>query len=335
MASTAVRFRDVCAQEVRVGDLLRALIAIGPLVVAYFLSDEPALLDLGLIAVSLLIATQKVQLPNGVIALQLVTIVFTFIVFLLAAPIKPLFVLLTGTAAFLAISLTRYGEALRPLATWTFIPALYLACKVREEWNSGMGFRQASVIVAFAPVVLALVYAVLMFHRRNLPAPSFHSNGQPNGWLLTASATAIAVLAAATAVEAFNLAEGQWMIWSAASVVVGDLATSTHKLKLRALGALVGVPLGLLTAHFLPASRAGYSLAVLGATLTLVTFNHYVIGFGARCFFIALAAALTGAASGIPEDRVINVLIGGVLGIAAVILSEFVEKRFASFFGRV
>jgi hypothetical protein len=87
--------------------------------------------------------------------------------------------------------------------------------------------------------------------------------------------------------------------------------------------------------HGLPASRAGYSFAVLGATLTLVAFNRYVIGFSARCFFIALAAAFTGGASGIAEERVINVVIGGVLGIIAVLLSEFVTKRFAPSCGYV
>jgi hypothetical protein len=335
-ASIAVKFRDVFAREVRGGDLLRALIAIGPLVAVYFLSDEPALLDLGLIAISLLISAQKLQLPHRLVALQLVAILFTFIVLVLAAPTKPLFVVLAGTAAFLVFALTRYGAELRTIGTWTFLPALYLACKVHEEWNSGIGFRDARIIVAFAPVALALVYAVQIFGRRNLLAQSSHSYGQPsNGWLLSASATAIAVLAAATAVEIFNLAEGQWMIWSAASVVVGDLANSTHKLKLRALGVFVGVPLGLLTGHCLPASRAGYSFAELGATLTLVAFNRYVVGFGARCFFITLAAAFTGGASGIAKERIINVLIGGVLGIIAVILSEFVGKRFASSYGRV
>src|ERR1700759_5182988 len=127
-ASTIIKFRNVFAREVRVGDLLRAVIVLGPLVVVYFLSHEPALLDLDLIAISLLIPAQKVQLPHRLVALQFVAILFMFIVLLLAAPIKPLFVLLTGIAAFLAVALTRYGAALRPLGTWTFLPALYLAC---------------------------------------------------------------------------------------------------------------------------------------------------------------------------------------------------------------
>jgi Fusaric acid resistance protein-like len=334
--SIVVKLRDVLAREVRVGDLLRGLIVIGPLVVVYFLSHEPALLDLDLIAISLLIPAQRLQLPRRLVALQLFAILFTFIVLLLAAPIKPLFVLLTGTAAFLAMALTRYGAALRTFGTWTFIPALYLACKVHDEWNAGMGLHNASIIVALSPVALALVLAVRIFDCRNLVAQSPQSHGQvSNGWLLSASATAIAVLAAATVVEMFNLAEGQWMIWSAASVVVGDLATSTHKLKLRAFGSLIGVPLGLLTGYYLPASRDGYSFALLGATLTLVAFDRYVVGFGARCFFIAIAAAFSGGAGGIAKERVANVLIGGVLGIIAVVLSEFVGKRFASSYGRV
>jgi hypothetical protein len=91
-----------------------------------------------------LLYSQKLQLPNRLVALQFVVILFTFVVLLLVAPIEPLFVLLTGTAAFLAVALTRYGEALRTVSTWTFLPALYLACKVHEEWNSAMGLRNAS-----------------------------------------------------------------------------------------------------------------------------------------------------------------------------------------------
>ena len=103
------------------------------------------------------------------------------------------------------------------------------------------------------------------------------------------------------------------MIWSAASVVVGDLPSSAHKLKLRALGASIGVPLGLLIGHGLPASRAGYSFAVFGAMLTLVAFDRYVIGFGGRCFFIALAATFAGGANGAAGNRVINVIAGAFL----------------------
>jgi len=68
---------------------------------------------------------------------------------------------------------------------------------------------------------------------------------------------------------------------------------------------------------------------VLGATLTLLSFSRYVVGFGMRCFFIALAAAFAGGASGIAEERVANVIIGGVFGIIAVALTEMVWRRVA------
>src|SRR5581483_6449300 len=138
---------------------------------------------------------------------------------------------------------------------------------------------------------------------------------------------ALAVFVAAALVEVLNLKQGQWVIWSAASVVVGDLTAVTGKLKLRDIGAFIGVPLGFLVGMALPESRAGYSFAVLGATLTLIAFSRYAVGFGTRCFFIALAASFAGGASGIAEERVANVIVGGVFGLIAVALMELVWRR--------
>lgn len=68
-------------------------------------------------------------------------------------------------------------------------------------------------------------------------------------------------------------------------------------------------------------------IAVLGATLTLIAFSRYAVGFGTRCFFIALAASFAGGASGIAEERVANVIVGGVFGLVAVALMELVWRR--------
>jgi hypothetical protein len=46
-----------------------------------------------------------------------------------------------------------------------------------------------------------------------------------------------------------------------------------------------------------------------------------------RRFFIALAASFAGRANGIAEERVANVIIGGVFGLIAVALMEFVWRR--------
>jgi len=315
----ATRLRDFLRKEINSSELLWALAVIGPLVIAYSFLREPAVLNLGLIAISLLIPALKLGLAPRTVVLHYLAILVTFGALFLAAPIKPLFVSLTALAAFLAVAVTRYGDALRTLGNWVFIPAVYLACEVREGAGASEALRHAGIIVAASPIALVLVCCVQMVdgrHRDDAVPPHYGSASAE--WLLPAAATALAVFAAAALVEVLNLAQGQWVIWSAASVVVGDLTAVTGKLKLRAIGALIGAPLGLLLGVELPQSRVGYSFAVLGATLTLIAFSRYAVGFGARCFFIALAASFAGGASGIAEERVANVVIGGVFGLVAV-----------------
>jgi Fusaric acid resistance protein-like len=212
-------------------------------------------------------------LPPRAVALHFLAILVTFATLFLAGPITPLFVALTALAAFVAVAVTRYGDALRTLGNWVFIPAVYLACEVLEGLSAPEALRHAGIILASSPIALALVCAVQIRDQRRSAVPSQYGSAVTD-WFLPAAATAIAVLAAAALVETLNLAQGQWVIWSAASVVVGDLSASGGKLKLRAIGAFVGVPLGLLVGMALPESRIGYSFAVLGATLTLIAFSR-------------------------------------------------------------
>jgi hypothetical protein len=319
--------RELLSREIKTGELLRALIVVGPMVAAYFIARETALLNLGLVAVSLLIPALRLRLPPGVVAWHYLAILVTFAVLFLAAPIKPLFAVLTALAGFLAVAATRHGEHLRTLGNWVFIPAVYLACEVREGASAQEAVRHAGIIIISSPIALALVCAIQTYDHplRDEGATSF---GPPAAtWFLPALATAMAVFAAAALVELLDIAQGQWVMWSAASVVVGDLTASTDKLKQRAIGALLGVPLGLLAGLALPQSRVGYALAVLAATLTLISFARYVLGFGLRCFFIALAASFAGGASDVAEERIVNVLIGGAFGLIAVAMTELVWRN--------
>lgn len=324
---SATSLRDVLFREIKTGELLRGLIVVGPMVATYFISRDTALLNLGLVAVSLLIPALRLRLAPRVVAWHYLAILVTFAALFLAAPIKPLFVILAALAGFLAVAVTRHGEHLRNLGNWVFIPAVYLACEVREGVSTAEALRHAGMVVVSSPIALALVCGIQIYdqRRRGDGATSF---GPPLAeWLLPAAATAMAVFAAAALVEILDLAQGQWVMWSAASVVIGDLSASAGKLKQRAIGAFVGVPLGLLVGSALPQSRMGYALAVLAATLTLISFSRYVVGFALRCSFIALAASFAGSAGGIAEERVANVITGGAFGLIAVALSEIVRKH--------
>jgi len=323
----ATPLRDALSREVKTRELFRALIVVGPFVATYFTSREPALLNLGLIAVSLLIPALRLDLQPKVVACHYLAILVAFAALFLAAPVKPLFVVLTAFTGFLAVAATRYGEHFRTLGNWVFIPAVYLACEVREGVSAPEALRHAGIIIAASPVALALVCGIQTYdqRRRTDAATSF---GPPVAeWLLPAAATAMAVFAAAVLVEILDLAQGQWVMWSAASVVVGDLSASADKLKQRAIGALVGVPSGFVIGFALPQTRVGYALAVLAATLTLISFSRYIVGFGLRCFFIALAASFAGGASGIAEERLANVMMGGAFGLVAVVLTDTVWQR--------
>jgi hypothetical protein len=324
---TATSLRDVLSREIKTGELLRALIVVGPMIAAYFIARETALLNLGLVAISLLIPALRLHLPPKVIGWHYLAILATFAALFLAAPIKPLFVVLTALTGFLAVAVTRYGEDFRTLGNWVFIPAVYLACEVREGVSASEALRHAGVIIVSSPIALALVCGIQIYDQRRRGSAAISFGAPAAEWFLPALATAMAVFAAAALVEILDLAQGQWVMWSAASVVVGDLTASTGKLKQRAIGAFVGVPLGFLAGVALPPSRIGYALAVLAATLTLISFSRYILGFGLRCFFIALAASFAGGASGIAEERIVNVLIGGTFGLIAVALTEIVWLR--------
>ena len=154
MMRPTTELREFLAREVRIGDLFKAVIVVGPLGAAYFITGEDAVSDLGLIAISLLIAAFKLQFPPRLIALHLLVILVMLVILFLAEAIRPIFVLLSAFAAFLASALTRYGEALRTAGSWVFIPALYVACKLYENTLPGESFKQVSIIVALAPVVL-------------------------------------------------------------------------------------------------------------------------------------------------------------------------------------
>lgn len=311
------------ARELKGGAIAKALVVLAPLVVAFLIVQEPALLNLGLLAISLLIPAMKLGLGPMAVAAHFLAVLAAFGALFLAFPRPGLFVILTALAAFLAVAVTRHGTRLRTLGNWTFIPAVYLACEIREAPGAA-ALAQAVLFLKAAPLALGLVLLVQALERWTAaaPAPPLFGPARP-GWIGPAFATALAVFAAAALVEALHLEQGQWVIWSSASVVVGDLSETSKKLKLRAMGALIGAPLGLALGLLLPESRIGYTLCVLAAMLTLIAFSRYAVGFGTRCFFIALAAAMAGLGSGIAQERVENVLIGGAFGLFAVILTEW------------
>ena len=132
-------------------------------------------------------------------------------------------------------------------------------------------------------------------------------------------ARSVSVMLAAVFIEWRGLHDGQWTVWSAASVTNADTALALAKFRDRALGALAGVATGLVVGPQLPPWPAIYGLAMVCIFLTITVIRRYAFSYGARCFFVTLAAFGAHHGSGTANDRVFNVLIGGAIGLVVTV----------------
>lgn len=234
-----------------------------------------------------------------------------------------------------AVALSRCGARLRSLGNFVFIPSLYLTCEAAAAHHSAtrlVPYLGAAMLPAIALSGVQAWRNAPAAHRLHALARwrGARELGRPAASSDVAQAivaVALAVAAAALLVEWRHIDNGQWAIWSAASVVTGDAATARVKLRDRGLGALAGVPLGLAAGHALPHGALVYTLATLASVLTLVAFRHYATGFGARCACIACASWVAQQSTAIAAERVVNVLAGGLIGIACVLATHWFATR--------
>jgi hypothetical protein len=317
---------------------LRCLLVLLPVFAWSLLSGDVRWLQAAVMAVSTLIGVERVGLaPLGVLLQGCAAIAgFFLLYFSLCFPL--LFVLACALMAAAAIGLAAFGRKLRSLGNFIFIPALYLAC---EAFDGPAAAPSVVVALAWMPYLLLCLLPVLLLSLLEY-AIRVHRSGQ-SGWSQilhqgldlgeripvheSMLAAALAVALAASMVEYGQIGHGQWVVWSAASVVTGDVVSSRLKLLDRARGALCGVPLGVFSGSLLPHSPFCYALIVLGSVLSLVSFRRYVVGFGVRCACAAAALVVAGHALAQAADRISNVLLGGVTGCLVVFLLHVIWLR--------
>lgn len=313
----------------------RTLAVCAPTIALYGATGDVRWLLASIATVSIAIAVERVGIaPLGALA-QGTAIVAGFLSLSCALSAWPAFVAGCATLAAAAVALSRCGARLRSLGNFVFIPSLYLTCEAAAAHHSAMRlvpYLGAAMLPAIAlsgvqawrnaPAAHRLHALARWRGARELGRPAASSDAAQ-----AIVAVALAVAAAALLVEWRHIDNGQWAIWSAASVVTGDAATARVKLRDRGLGALAGVPLGLAAGHALPHGALVYTLATLASVLTLVAFRHYATGFGARCACIACASWVAQQSTAIAAERVVNVLAGGLIGIACVLATHWFATR--------
>lgn len=313
----------------------RTLAVCAPTIALYGATGDARWLLASIATVSIAIAVERVGIaPLGALA-QGAAIVAGFLSLSCALSAWPAFVAGCAMLAAAAVALSRCGARLRSLGNFVFIPSLYLTCEAAAAHHSAtrlVPYLGAAMLPAIAlsgvqawrnaPAAHRLHALARWRGARELGRPAASSDAAQ-----AIVAVALAVAAAALLVEWRHIDNGQWAIWSAASVVTGDAATARVKLRDRGLGALAGVPLGLAAGHALPHGALVYTLATLASVLTLVAFRHYATGFGARCACIACASWIAQQSTAIAAERVVNVLAGGLIGIACVLATHWFATR--------
>lgn len=313
----------------------RTLAVCAPTIALYGATGDARWLLASIATVSIAIAVERVGIaPLGALA-QSAAIVAGFLSLSCALSAWPAFVAGCAVLAAAAVALSRCGARLRSLGNFVFIPSLYLTCEAAAAHHSAtrlVPYLGAAMLPAIAlsgvqawrnaPAAHRLHALARWRGARELGRPAASSDAAQ-----AIVAVALAVAAAALLVEWRHIDNGQWAIWSAASVVTGDAATARVKLRDRGLGALAGVPLGLAAGHALPHGALVYTLATLASVLTLVAFRHYATGFGARCACIACASWVAQQSTAIAAERVVNVLAGGLIGIACVLATHWFATR--------
>ncbi|RCS25895.1 FUSC family protein [Phyllobacterium salinisoli] len=303
---------------------------LAPILALSLVTGYDAWLKAAVVTISTFIAFERGRLTPLGVFLHAIAILAGFLLMISALRVPLLFVLAASLMAAGAVWMTTYGRKLRSVGNFTFIPALYIACETAENTSPGMFMARAVELLPYLAVgalpvlILAIVHELIpdteaAQRARNLFR--LRRDGADEERIAAGEAVIaviLAVAAAATLVEWRHLDHGQWVVWSAASVVTGDAATAHLKLRDRAIGAFLGVPAGIGLGFFLPHGPLSYGLAVVASLMTLVAFHSYRLGFGTRCAAIAVALVIADQSTVIAAERVVNVLIGGIIGVAFV-----------------
>lgn len=314
--------------EIKWGSLGRGLLAVAPTTVAALVTGDARWFKAGLVAMSSFIASERVNLlPLGVLLHGLAILLgYAVMTWSLADPL--LFVICCALFGGLTVAVMSWGSNLRLVGSFTFIPALYLTCEAAEGGSADLLSYPPMMAAALLPVIALATVDWL----RTRPRASFLDLSRVSPGALPPNlaemvlSVSLGVGVAAATVRWQGLENGQWAIWSAASVVTGNLASSEEKMSTRAFGAVVGVPLGVAVGFLLPHAPLAYGLATLGTLLTLDIFRTYRVQFTATCAMVALALQLAGQTPGIAAERTINVVLGGFLGVLALLLVHAVRR---------
>lgn len=318
---------------------LRSLLAAIPGALLYYKTGNSAWFSVALVSVACCIpyGSQLYNIYRMLLLCIVYDILFSIQTYALNIPI--IFALVLFLIAFFFIYSTKHNSSLRQYNTWIFIPSLYNAMEFHEKISEHISHYFWERIY-FTPIsfLCAFVACFILFPEKNHPPIEkkqatitdllqikMYFSTLKND-LVSCShpvvrqslRTAFSVLIAFCLVYFLHLKEGQWVIWSCASIILTYTQESIQKTKQRFLGLVFGIGSGFLLVQIIPQSPILVLLFAFILFLTLSgAFKNYAIAFGTRCATImATGAALDGSVSA-GVTRFENVVLGILIGTLA------------------
>ncbi|CAB3809980.1 hypothetical protein LMG28614_07178 [Paraburkholderia ultramafica] len=310
--------------------LSRGAILLAPILIAGLVTGNPIWFRAEIVTVSVFIAAERSRLAPVGVLLHTLAIGFGVPAMTLSLGRSETFVMATVLLAIVCVAITAAGPGMRWTGTFTFIPVLYIACATADNAD---GHRLGQLGLEVLPYLLCSAIPVILASSASRLSTQLVGRAEGRGWLTLRQVTeapapgciegiiaaAFAVGVAASLVEWQGIHYAQWLVWSAASVVTGDVATARAKWKDRMVGAIVGVPGGMLVGIFMPHAPVFFEVLTAATVLTLVAFNRYVVAFGTRCALHAVAIIVAGHTVSLADYRAIDVVTGSVIGIVFVL----------------
>jgi uncharacterized membrane protein YqhA len=310
---------------------VRAMFGLVPLFILELVSGKPEWLVATIVPVAMLVALDRSRLaPPGVFA-HAMAICAGVVVLLISLAHPFIFIFATVLLAMGSVLVTAGGSILNSLGNFTFISSLYLACEFAEGISPQALTSRAIEVVPFLliaalPIMIVACVEQLPSRKAAQSARSqwlkwtrLSPDDERSPYVERMLAVACAVAFAAVLVEWRHIDHGQWMIWSAASVVTGSATGARQKYRSRIKGAIIGVSLGTLIGLMVPHDSHMRELVVFAALLTLVCIRPYTLAFGLRCACAASAFVLAGQSWLKGGERLVNVAVGSTIGLLCVL----------------
>ncbi|QCP53232.1 FUSC family protein [Trinickia violacea] len=312
--------------------LSRGAVLLAPIFIAGLVTGDPMWFRAEIVTVSVFIAAERSRLAPVGVLLHTLAIGFGVLAMILSLGRPETFVMASVLLAIVCVALTAAGPSMRWTGSFTFIPVLYIACALADNANGG---RLGQLGLKVLPYLLCSAIPVILASSASRLSKQLAGRSAGGGWLtlrqvteapapgcfegIVAAALAVGVAASLVEWQGIHFHFAQWLVWSAASVVTGDVATARAKWKDRMTGAIVGVPAGILVGIFMPHAPVFFDVLTAATVLTLVAFNRYVIAFGTRCALHAVTIIVAGHAVFLADYRAIDVVVGSVIGIVFVL----------------